>query len=96
MIRLALKLAVAAAALLALWTFVPVHGRTLADRWRAAGSVGAFLERARLEVMGRAPPARPPSRRPGGDGRERPSEGLSDADRAAVDRLLSERLSQPR
>lgn len=97
MIRLALKLSVAAAALWAVWTFVPVHGRTLDARWRAAGSLGAFVERGRAELTGRRAPARPQARpRPGGDPRERPAEGHSEADRAAVDRLLSERLSAPR
>lgn len=96
MIRLALKLALAAAALWAVWTFVPVRGRTLAERWRAAGNLAAFVERGVAEVTGRrAAPARPQARTPkAGDARERPSEGHSDADRRAVDRLLSERLSE--
>jgi hypothetical protein len=98
MIRLVLKLGVAAAALWAVWTFVPVHGRTLADRWRASGNVLTFLERAGAELTGRpATPAKPQARnRRSADGRERPSEGHSESDRAAVDRLLSERLSHER
>jgi len=98
MIRLALKLALAAAALWAVWTFVPVHGRTLAERWRAAGNAVTFLERAAAEVTGRpAPPARPQARSPrAADPRDRPSEGHSETDRAAVDRLLSERLTHER
>ena len=98
MIRLALKLALAATALWALWTFVPVHGRTLAERWRAAGDVVVFLERTGAEVAGRnTPPGRPQARgRGSGAPRERPSEGHTEADRAAVDRLLSERLSGQR
>jgi hypothetical protein len=97
MIRLALKLALAAAALWALWTFVPVHGRTLADRWRAAGrSPIVFLERARDEIAGRSrATAKPQARSPrSGDPRERPAEGHTESDRAAVDRLLSDRLSR--
>ncbi len=96
MIRLALKLALAATALWAVWTFVPIHGRTLAERWRAAGSLEVFVERAVAEVTGRrTAPARPQARTPKtGDARERPSEGHSEADRKAVDRLLSERLSE--
>jgi hypothetical protein len=96
MIRLALKLALAAAALWALWTFVPVHGRTLADRWRAAGNVRTFLERAGSEISGRPrSPARPQARAPeSADPRERPAEKHSETDRAAVDRLLSDRLSR--
>lgn len=98
MIRLALKLAVAAAALWAVWTFVPVHGRTLADRWRDAGDLGAFLERGLAEAKGRpSPPVKPQARSPRApEPRERPAEGHSEADRAAVDRLLSERLSEKR
>lgn len=95
MIRLALKLSVAAAAIWALWTFVPVHGRTLADRWRASGDVLTFLERAGAEISGKpAPRARPPARGQGSaDARGRPSESHTEADREAVDKLLSERLS---
>ncbi|HEY6101410.1 MAG TPA: hypothetical protein VIW03_18370 [Anaeromyxobacter sp.] len=97
MIRLALKLALAAAALWAVWTFVPVHGRTLAERWRAAGNLGAFVERAVAEAKGRDVPARPQARSPRApEARERPSEGHTEADRAAVERLLSERLSHRR
>lgn len=92
MIRFALKLALAAAALWALWTFVPVHGRTLAERWHAAGSVGQFVERGIAEVSGRGAPAKPQARKPGAP----PTEGHTAADRAAVDRLLSERLSGKR
>jgi hypothetical protein len=96
MIRLALKLALAAAALWAIWTFVPVHGRTLAERWHAAGNAVTFLERARDEIAGQPrSPARPQARSPrSGDPRERPSEGHSDSDRAAVDHLLTDRLSR--
>jgi hypothetical protein len=99
MIRLALKLALATAALWAVWTFVPVRGRTLADRWRAAGGLGAFVERGLAEATGRpGAPARPQARspHPPPEARERPSEAHSEADRRAVDRLLSERLTDER
>ncbi len=93
MFRLALKLALAAAVVWAVWTFVPVRGRTLAQRWDASPSVSGFLEGAWAELRG---PARPQARtaRPGG--RERPTEGHTEADRRAVDRLLSERLGERR
>ncbi len=92
MIRLALKLALAAAAVWAVWTFVPVRGRTLAQRWDANPSVAAFAEAAWAELRG---PARSQARgRPGG--RERPTEGHTEADRREVDRLLSERLGERR
>ncbi len=91
MIRLALKLALAAAALWAVWTFVPVRGRTLAQRWAAAPSLPAFVERSWDEVRGA--PARPQARSPRPDARERPTEGHTEADRREVDRLLSDRLA---
>ncbi len=93
MIRLLLKLALAAAAVWAVWTFVPVRGRTLAQRWEANPSVVAFGEAAWAELRG---PTRPPAHgaRPGG--RERPTEGHTEADRREIDRLLSERLGERR
>ncbi len=94
MIRLALKLTLAAAAVWAVWTFVPVQGRTLGQRWDAAPSARAFVQRGWAEITGGS--VRPQARtaRPGG--RERPTEGHTDADRREVDRLLSERLSERR
>ncbi len=94
MIRLVLKLAFAAAAVWAIWTFVPLKGHTLAQRWGAAPTAAVFLERAWAEVVGA--PARPQARsaRPGGP--ERPTEGHTEADRREVDRLLSERLTERR
>lgn len=94
MIRLALKLGLAAAAIWAVWTFVPVHGRTLEQRWRAAGDLATFVERGLAEATGRPAP-KPQARSPRPQGaRERPTEGHSEADRAGVDRLLSERLTR--
>ena len=97
MLRLA-KLAAVVAALWAAWTFVPVHGRTLAERWRAAPTAGAFASAAWRELTGggaeRPPPARPQAR--SGDRRpareSRPAETHSDSDRRAVDRLLTDHL----
>ncbi len=96
MFRVALKLVLVAAAIWAVWSFVPVHGRTLAERWAAAGSVAVFLERGWAEATRAAEP-RPPARsRARTAARERPAEAHSEADRRAVDRILSERLSEPR
>lgn len=96
MIRVALKLVAAAAAVWAVWTFVPVGGRTLADRWRAAGNVSAFVERGWAEVTGAArskQPARPQARqKPAQPPAPRPSEGHTEADRRAVERILADRL----
>jgi hypothetical protein len=94
MIRLALKLALAAGALWALWTFVPVRGRTLAERWGAAPTAAAFVERGWDEAShafaGR--PAVKPQARQKPAPTQRPTEGHTEADRKAVDRILSERL----
>jgi hypothetical protein len=97
MTRFALKLALAAAAAWAIWTFVPVRGRTLAARWRLAGSVPAFVEAGWAEVAAATRPSAPPqarAQRPGG--RERPTEGHTEADRREVDRLLAEHLGERR
>jgi hypothetical protein len=95
MIRLALKLALAAGALWAVWTFVPIHGRTLADRWRAAPDGAAFVERGWDEAS-RAFGSRPASQRPQARQKpapgQRPTEGHTESDRKAVERILSERL----
>jgi hypothetical protein len=94
MFRLALKLALAAAALWAVWTFVPVRGRTLAERWKAAPTATAFVERGWDEAAhaftGKAP-AKPQARQKPAPA-QRPTEGHTEADRKAVDRILSERL----
>jgi hypothetical protein len=99
MLRVAFKLALAAAALWALWTFVPFRGRTLADRWRAAPTASAFLERgfAELTAGDRARrPARPQARGPRGSTRERPTEGHTEGDRRAIDRIVAEQLAERR
>ncbi|HSN13077.1 MAG TPA: hypothetical protein VLT61_00495 [Anaeromyxobacteraceae bacterium] len=88
MFRFAVKLALASAAVWAVWSFVPVHGRTLSDRWRAAGGVLPFVERGWAEATGS------PSRQARSPTRERPTEGHSEADRRALDRVLSQRLRE--
>lgn len=94
MFRLALKVAFAAAALWAVFTFVPVHGRTLADRWRAAPDAAAFVDRGFDEVSrafaGKS--AAKPQARQKPSPAQRPSEGVTEADRKAVDRILADRL----
>ncbi len=90
MIRLALKLAVAAAAVWAVWSFVPLRGRTLAQRWAAAPTAQAFVERGWAELTAARPQAQA---RPGPAARARPPEGHTEADRREVDRLLSDRLA---
>jgi hypothetical protein len=94
MFRLALKVALAAAALWAVWTFVPVRGRTLAERWKAAPTAAAFVDRGWDEAahaFGGKPASRPQARQKPAP-TQRPTEGHTEADRKAVDRILSERL----
>jgi hypothetical protein len=80
----------------------PIGGRTVADRWTDAREPGAFVKNAWGE--GRAAftadergPASPPSSLPGPARRSRPAPGPAPVehhtaeDRAALDRLLSER-----
>lgn len=93
MIRLVLKLALAGAAVWAVWSFVPVRGRTLAQRWDANPSAEAFLRSAWTEVRG---PARPQARAPGPAARARPTEGHTEADRREVERLVAEGLAERR
>jgi hypothetical protein len=95
MIRVALKLAVAAAAVWAVWSFVPVRDRTLVDRWRAAGNLPTFLERGWAEATGAGSPrtpARPQARQKPAP--QRPTEGHTEADRRAVERILADRLDE--
>jgi hypothetical protein len=99
MIRVALKLAVAAAAVWAVWSFVPVGGHTLADRWRAAGDLSAFLERGWAEATGagaRKTAPKPQARQKPAPAPQRPTEGHTEADRRAVERILADRLGDAR
>jgi hypothetical protein len=101
--RTMLKLAIAAGALWAVWAFVPIGGRTLDARWRAAPTAQAFAQRSWRELTSRlagrpsgagAPQARPeapgPDRRSTRDGR--PVESHSQSDRREVDRLVADGL----
>ncbi len=97
MFRFAVKLALAAGALWAVWTFVPVGGKTLSARWTAAGDLAGFLERgwveAREAIASPAVPARPSPRERAGGSRERPTESHTDQDRKDLDRIVAERLA---
>ncbi len=97
MIRL-LKLAAVLTAIWAVWSFVPIHRRTLADRWRVAPTAGAFAVSGWRELraaLGAAeqpgnPQAHPQARHHSRD--SRPAEGHTDSDRRAVDRIVSKHL----
>lgn len=106
MLRLALKLLLAGAAMAAIWAFVPFGGRTLSDRWEVARSPSDFVERTWADMKGPAqqpakprPPARstqtqarPPVQRASGRAPARPDEAHTDADRRALDQLVADRL----
>lgn len=100
------KLALVVAAMAAVWAFVPVGDRTLAERWRAAGSAERFAERSWSDLreafrdehapskQKTAPKAaarpQPQARNPSREAR--PDEGHTDDDRRALDRILADRL----
>lgn len=92
------KFAFVIGALAAVWTLVPVAGRTLHARWSAASGPQAFakglwtdLDRALASKPGddkarAAPPAK--GKAPAG----RPDESVTEQDRKALDRIVAERL----
>lgn len=101
MLKLGLLLAVLAAAVGAA-ALCPIHGRTVLARWQAARGPADFLERGWAEARasfagegGRAAPrhldAHADKPAPRGD-RKRPApvERHTDADRAALDRIIAE------
>jgi len=95
-LRLATKLVLAGAFLFALWTWVPIGGRTMDARWRAAAGPSDFTRRTLAELgSGDSGPS------PGAQGRSAPRdrtqerrERVSDADRQALDRRLAEELQR--
>jgi len=102
MLRLALKLLLAGAAIAAVWAFVPVGGKTLAHRWSAARDPSEFVSRTWTALRGAPAPAakdRPPAHARPGRARTaarpgRPTEGHTDSDRQALDRVLSTHLEE--
>lgn len=97
--RTLLRLALAAGAIWAVWSFVPVGGRTLEARWRGAPDAATFAARGLGELRAwLAPPgaagadARAGAGPASPAGQRRPTERHSEADRRAVDHLLAERL----
>ena len=77
--------------------FVPIHGRTVEDRWKSARSPADFLERGFDEAKVALGLVKPPVRTaktakaaPHAARRAAPAEDLSEKDRAAMDRLVAE------
>lgn len=99
MLRVALKILLAGAALAAVWAFVPIGGHTLSWRWHRASSPAEFVDRAWAELRGEArEPQRahpvPRAQARGGAPAGRPSEAHSEADRKELDRILSRHLDE--
>jgi hypothetical protein len=68
----------------------------MAERWRAAATPGLFVDGTLAELLGRQPGKRPiPRGHARTPARERPEEAHSDADRRALERILSDRLDEP-
>jgi hypothetical protein len=99
-----LKAALLLAALAAFLFLLPFGGRTLADRWRAAGGASDFAARTWAEMRGapapkapRRPGARPPphAAAPGEEATpgSAPAEAHSEADRKELDKLLGDHLA---
>lgn len=95
------------AALAAAAAFVPVRGRTVLDRWRAAPDASTFADRSLAEAkvaMGLAPEPPRPAARPRPPRATRPvaraarpavpTEQHTEADRAALDRVVAERAQR--
>jgi hypothetical protein len=106
-LRVLLKVLLAAAALAAVWAFVPIGGRTMSDRWHRARSASEFVDRTWAEVHGEARPTRPRApanhtqsaapraqARAGSSQVARPVEGHTDADRKALDRIVTDHLDE--
>lgn len=94
-----LKLALVVGALAAVWMLVPVGGRTLGARWRAAGDAEAFVvagwgELRRAFAAAPAPKQKTPPAQPRGADRARPAEQHTERDRQAVDRIVAEHLGK--
>jgi hypothetical protein len=96
-LRVLLKVLLVAAALAAVWAFVPIHGRTMADRWHRARTPSELVDRTWAELRGEAHPQERPHAPPHSQGRPgspaaRPTESHTDADRKALDRIVSNHL----
>jgi hypothetical protein len=99
MLRVALKILLAGAALAAVWAFVPIDGHTMSWRWHRAGSAAEFVDRTWAELRGDANPAQhgrpaPRAQARGASPSTRPSEAHTEADRRELDRILSRHLEE--
>jgi len=84
-----------AGALAAVAALVPVGGRTVLDRWDAARTPGEFASRGWAEIAGAAGPHEPSRKAHGKAARKgQPVERVSDADRAALERIVADRAEK--
>jgi hypothetical protein len=103
MLKLLFGLALLAALGVAI-ALVPVHGRTLLERWNAAHGAGDFVERSvheakvalgleqeRPRPQRASRPAKPTAR---AAHPATPTEHHTDADRAALDRIVADRAGR--
>lgn len=84
-------------ALAAAAALVPVGGRTVHDRWKASRGPSDFVSRSWREVVAASGISEPPARKPAArTAREaaRPAERHTDADRAELERIVSERAGR--
>jgi hypothetical protein len=97
MLRVLLKLLLAAAAIAAVWAFVPIGGRSMADRWRTATDPSEFVDRTWAELRGPQEPAQRTARRaPQGPSAPagHPTESHRESDRKALERIVADRLEK--
>jgi hypothetical protein len=101
MLRVALKLLLAAAAVAAVWAFVPIHGRTMEDRWQRARTPREFVSRVVSEVRGGPAKVTTAKHHREEDRQEeraplpaRPTESHTSEDRKALDQIVSKHLDK--
>jgi hypothetical protein len=96
MLRVLLKLLLAAAAVAAVWAYVPIGGRTMADRWQRAKNPSQFVDRTWAELRGQPAPKPPPRTAQRAQARTtpkpRPTESHRESDRRELDRIVSEHV----
>ncbi len=91
-----LKLVFAAAAITAVWAYVPIGGRSMADRWRQAKTPAEFFDRTWTDIRGE-PESPPRVAQPARTRRapaERPTESHRESDRRELGRILADRLRE--
>jgi hypothetical protein len=92
-----LKAAVLVGAVAALVFLLPLGGRTLADRWRTAGSASVFGARLWAELRGEPAASRKhPGRKGGAGSGDRTAAGRTDADQPDDLRADEPRTDDPR